>query len=147
MPLPVRALEEVSRLVGTGHMRHLMLPAVTEVVFILQWGIAVGWIIEDLMQFEPIGYFLWGVFMAAITHMHAIDVNPSIGVHDTQERSSPKVHLFHVSTACGSPFHDVVHDAHLRVLFFFLPLGFHILDAEVVGVRRSIAESDLQRLV
>ena len=98
------------------------------------------------MQFEPVGHFFWRVFMAATTHVHAIDVFPGVGVHDPQERPGPKVHLFNVSN-CGTPFHDVVHHAHLGILFFFQALRFHVLDAKVVGVCRSITEGDLQRFM
>ena len=98
------------------------------------------------MQLKSTGRFLRGVLVAAIRHVHAIDEALGVGIHDPQQRPRPEVHLRDVPHG-RSPLHDIVHHAHLLLLFRLQALGVHVLDAEIVRVCRSVAESDLQRPV
>lgn len=45
MSFPCLALEEVRRLFGAGHERHLVFPTVPKVVFVLHRRVAVGWVV------------------------------------------------------------------------------------------------------
>ena len=83
--------------------------------------------------------------------MHIIDMLPSVGARNAQERAGSDVGFVNVLSRGASQFRDHVHYGFLLVLsgsgFLLLALGFQILDAEVVGMCRGIVEGDLQGFV